>query len=371
VNCRQAENLISAYLDGELEGGYRAEIEAHLASCPACRQYAEELEAAQAALAGIFAAAEPPADLLERVMARVRSAGAETPVSRQAAAFSGWRRTFAVAGLAAAVVLACLQFGEARLNPFSRPVAPVPQVAVNEPAQPQPVGPGRPAAPEVDTSPEVETSTPAAESPAPEAGAPEASPSGETATPEAIQGGEAPAAGEKRGEPSGSILTDKEVRAAAGEVRVALADTAAGPAKTFLSHARHLRTTVVRLGVEDLEAARAGVTETAVACGAVSVDEAWTYQDRQMILRVLLPVGSAARFAAQVSTLGEVLGRSTETANVTNEFERRLAEYRELSAKEDPQSKTLAEAAEKVLEALDRESLEAGREVVNVWLQLR
>ena len=65
------------------------------------------------------------------------------------------------------------------------------------------------------------------------------------------------------------------------------------------------------------------------------------------------------------------MGRSTETANVTNEFERRLAEYRELSAKEDPQSKTLAEAAEKVLEALDRESLEAGREVVNVWLKLR
>ncbi len=35
--CRQLRNLLSDYLDGELEAALCAELEAHLAGCPDCR----------------------------------------------------------------------------------------------------------------------------------------------------------------------------------------------------------------------------------------------------------------------------------------------------------------------------------------------
>ncbi|MGB9920519.1 MAG: zf-HC2 domain-containing protein [Moorellales bacterium] len=368
MNCRQAENLISSYLDGELAEAERPELEAHLASCPACRQYAEELEAAQAALAGVFAAAEPPADLFERLMARVREAeaGARPAGRARQPWWPGLRRAAAVAGLAAAVGLACLGLGRTGFWPLNAPGTPEgsPQVAANQEA-PSPVLPaGLEAAPELSAPDEAEEPAGAP------AVTPKAQPPGGPATvgeTRAVTGsaGLRPAA-PKAGRPAEPATTSGEA------TRLASADTASAPAvKTFLSHSRHVRTTVLRLAVADLEAARAEVAAAAIGAGALSVQAAWSYQQEQVMLRVVLPVGSAPRFAAEVSGLGEVLGRTTDTADVTAEFERRLAEYRELAAQDDPQAQALARAAEKVLEALDRESLEAGREVVNVWLKVR
>ncbi len=44
MNCRDIEQELSAYLDGEVTDAVRAEIEAHIAACPNCRKRVTELK---------------------------------------------------------------------------------------------------------------------------------------------------------------------------------------------------------------------------------------------------------------------------------------------------------------------------------------
>lgn len=71
MNCGYGEKLI-LYLYGEAAEGQRAEVEKHLAGCPACRG---ELAALRAAGAGLAARAEePPAYALANIMRAARGA---------------------------------------------------------------------------------------------------------------------------------------------------------------------------------------------------------------------------------------------------------------------------------------------------------
>lgn len=48
--CEEVDDLLSEYLDGELGARDAAEVEVHLAICPGCARFAEELAATVAAL---------------------------------------------------------------------------------------------------------------------------------------------------------------------------------------------------------------------------------------------------------------------------------------------------------------------------------
>lgn len=48
--CREAVELMTAYLDGELSSGDRARLEAHLSECPHCTEYLAQLRITIAAL---------------------------------------------------------------------------------------------------------------------------------------------------------------------------------------------------------------------------------------------------------------------------------------------------------------------------------
>ena len=41
--CRQVVELVTAYLEGELSAGDRRRFEAHLAACPHCTAYVEQM----------------------------------------------------------------------------------------------------------------------------------------------------------------------------------------------------------------------------------------------------------------------------------------------------------------------------------------
>ncbi|MGH9117233.1 MAG: anti-sigma factor family protein [Acidimicrobiales bacterium] len=60
IACRQAVELITDYLDGALSPRDRARFEAHLADCPYCVEYLNQLRATIAALGRLEA--PPPAD---------------------------------------------------------------------------------------------------------------------------------------------------------------------------------------------------------------------------------------------------------------------------------------------------------------------
>ncbi len=50
VVCREAVELMTDYLEGALSRRARARLEAHLAACPHCHEYLEQMRATIAAL---------------------------------------------------------------------------------------------------------------------------------------------------------------------------------------------------------------------------------------------------------------------------------------------------------------------------------
>lgn len=370
MKCRKARQLLSPYIDDELKAKEKAALEEHLASCEACRAELEDLKAISETVRDVFRRIEPPPDLLEKTMRRIRQMEESGEIARlrRRERLARWRKAAVGVGLAAGIGLAALQLGRVGVGvgPAPQPVGLAPHVAVTaEGTKAAPEG-----EPQVTVRPQGGTVG--------EAGAAKvasAAPESEAARPEAAKAQTRAAAAPKTeagAKNADAVQVAERPAKPAGTAQVASAANAAGPEqRVFLSGSRHVRTTMLKLEVADLEAAKAAVAGAAIKAKAAGVQEAWSYRQEEAILRVVLPVGAAGQFLADVARLGGEVERKTETADVTAEFNRRLAEYQEFSAKADPQSQAMAKAAAQLLEGFDRESLEAGREVVNVWLKLR
>jgi hypothetical protein len=78
MTCAELEILLCDYVDGTLHAAERTALEGHLSGCSACRQLAEDV-AGVTAFIGRASEAEPPAELLTRIMHHA-------PVGREAAA---------------------------------------------------------------------------------------------------------------------------------------------------------------------------------------------------------------------------------------------------------------------------------------------
>jgi len=63
MTCKRIEELLSAYLEGELADAEKAEVAAHLAACPECAGLVDLMKEATGALAG-FPEAEPSPELM-------------------------------------------------------------------------------------------------------------------------------------------------------------------------------------------------------------------------------------------------------------------------------------------------------------------
>jgi anti-sigma factor RsiW len=104
MDCKRDREEIGAYVDGELTGEARTELESHLGTCAACRAEV----AAQDRLADAFAAlpeVTPPGDFEARFWARV--------ARERAAAESSWASWFTwrrILGVAVATAVALLLF---------------------------------------------------------------------------------------------------------------------------------------------------------------------------------------------------------------------------------------------------------------------
>lgn len=60
VVCREAVELVTDYLEGRLSGRDRARFEAHLADCPHCTRYLEQMRMTIAAAGRVEAEALAP-----------------------------------------------------------------------------------------------------------------------------------------------------------------------------------------------------------------------------------------------------------------------------------------------------------------------
>jgi anti-sigma factor RsiW len=80
VNCRKANSLLSAYIDGELTGTEQLQVRQHLRVCNCCVEEHESLQQTKQILARLSARAPKPA-LEERILQRIADE-AKRPVPR-------------------------------------------------------------------------------------------------------------------------------------------------------------------------------------------------------------------------------------------------------------------------------------------------
>jgi hypothetical protein len=73
MNCADFEILLCDYLDGTLEGGAKAELDAHAAQCASCAGMAQDVRAAVGFMERA-AEVEPPPELLTRILFHLPSA---------------------------------------------------------------------------------------------------------------------------------------------------------------------------------------------------------------------------------------------------------------------------------------------------------
>jgi anti-sigma factor RsiW len=106
MNCSEAEILIHALLDGELDAGHARDVEAHLATCPTCTAKFAALRTMRQAMAAAALKESAPAHLRVRIEAALPAPPARTPATATPG-YNPWRfnRRFFVGGFALGTAL--------------------------------------------------------------------------------------------------------------------------------------------------------------------------------------------------------------------------------------------------------------------------
>jgi len=130
MTCRGLASVVNDFVDGTLDAAARGRVDAHLASCAACRALAEDLQTLTRT-----AAALPAHKLRPEVWGRIASAIAAdrpTPAASGLAAFwTGWR----VAAAMAAVAILAVTASVVVLRTPPQPATPGQAPAVHQSAQ--------------------------------------------------------------------------------------------------------------------------------------------------------------------------------------------------------------------------------------------
>ena len=72
VVCRQLVEMVTDYLEGDLDPVERAAVQAHLAGCGHCTGYVEQVRRMLALTAGLHHTGDVPPELVERLTTRYR-----------------------------------------------------------------------------------------------------------------------------------------------------------------------------------------------------------------------------------------------------------------------------------------------------------
>lgn len=373
MKCRQARKMLSPYIDDELSDEERASLEEHLGSCEACRSELETLRQISQGLKEIYQQVKAPPNFVDSVMKRIQELeegkGSYLLHNNPPVYQNRWLRVALAAAVAAGVGLGALQYGRTQGGvptawSGSYKATPGTEALAEKDKEGSP-GTKVSAFEKVQTPDKGGSISPVEQAPAkdePWASGVEKEKTAQERAPTAVEEGksENTAVGEGTGEQGKT-----DMRVATGE------EKGTYEPKVFLSRTRHVRTTMVKVEVEDLASAKAAVAAGAAKAGNAAVSELWVYQDKEIILKAVIPSGAAGEFLDRVASLGNVLERRQETSDITAEFNNKVLEYQVLAGKKDEESQVMAKALERYLGELDGQTLEVGKEVVNVWLKLR
>ena len=108
MTCDEAEILLHALIDGELDAGHAREVEQHVAGCPRCTAALADYRAMSAAVAGANLRYTAPASLRERIEAALpQPKSAEiVPLPSRRSVLRGFAMGSAVSALAATGLVA-------------------------------------------------------------------------------------------------------------------------------------------------------------------------------------------------------------------------------------------------------------------------
>jgi anti-sigma factor (TIGR02949 family) len=97
MNCADAEIMLHALIDGELDAGHARDVEAHVATCPACAEALKTFRAMRATMAEANLKEAAPAQLRNRIEAALAVPAAKTSAQRQswfASVRTSWRESW-------------------------------------------------------------------------------------------------------------------------------------------------------------------------------------------------------------------------------------------------------------------------------------
>ena len=92
MTCDEAEILLHALIDGELDAGHAREIEQHVAGCARCTAALADYRAMSAAVAGANLRYTAPASLRERIEASLPQQKSADVVPLPSRRTAPWRR---------------------------------------------------------------------------------------------------------------------------------------------------------------------------------------------------------------------------------------------------------------------------------------
>ena len=93
MTCAELEILLCDYVDGTLRGEERAALESHLSGCAACTQLAEDVTGVTAFFERV-PQAEPPAELLTRILHHAPMGPAALPSGFPSDSAPSWVKRF-------------------------------------------------------------------------------------------------------------------------------------------------------------------------------------------------------------------------------------------------------------------------------------
>ncbi|MDZ4043953.1 MAG: zf-HC2 domain-containing protein [Eubacteriales bacterium] len=347
MKCREAQDLFSPYLDEELTAVENRALKAHLNACVTCREEIEVLRSIAEALRAQVYAVKAPAGFASAVRSQI--AGEQR---REVASwFGGWRRGVAAAVASIMILGGSLGYGATQLWNRGAPVLigqEDPDTTIVEVRNPveNPVTPAGQPTPGTPVVPS-ETDTPTDSDPV----------VSEPVTPV---------------EDPGTVDSDVPRTKPSASNTIMIASVY--EEKVFLSKQRAISSTMLKVSVEDVKAARDKAFNLGATYGASFLPAERISNGQVEILRLTVGREQAEILTTKLGALGQVMARDTETKDITSQFDRTREQYQSLLAKRA----TVADANElaeldATLRSLERQltewDYEAERHVIILWLQ--
>ncbi|GEA14291.1 transcriptional regulator [Moorella sp. E308F] len=355
MQCREAREFFSPYLDGELATEEMEVLQQHLEGCPACREELARWRKLSLALQGLKAPVAAPPGFATAANARLAERQRVRP-------WRGIRRWAAAA--AAVAVLAAGSIGYAARGIWQHLPAPVASVQHSD---------GRQVA--------VDNPVPNAEPPA--SNLPPDSGQSQPVKPDGQQPGSGNAAGRKP-LPETSPGNESERHATTpdsgkpGQQPTRLADSEPYTARTFLSAERQATSTMIKITVADITGAKGKALSLASSSGAAIqvIADQDNGQVKRVIYKFTVAESQAAALLAGLSQLGQVISKNTTTQDLTQQFSATLKQYQakvaQVNAAADPEERAkLTKEAKALEQQLSTWEEETKQRTIILWLETK